>query len=301
MNTSWDQETDVVVVGYGYSGGVAAIVAHDLGASVTLLEKMEHPGGNSILSGGFFRITDDVDKAFAYLKRMCPQHRAGPGDPHLRQGAAHTFRLHEGAHRQHGHPGAGTARHRRHLPFRRRTARRRHRTPGGQERGSPVLSLAPGPRHRLDRLQGGGRQREQARHRGVLVYAGAGADFGRAGQGDGSGRGTGRQGRADQGTEGSGTGRGRVRAQRAAQAPVSPGAALPPHLRLGQHRRRAADGTEGRRRPVAHVARPRRLRLQDAGVPHRLPAPHPGAARRQPPPEAGRGVLPQEWRTRGPR
>ena len=71
MNASWDQETDVVVVGYGYSGGVAAIVAHDRGARVLLLEKMEHPGGNSILSGGFFRITDDVDKAFAYLKRMC--------------------------------------------------------------------------------------------------------------------------------------------------------------------------------------------------------------------------------------
>ena len=44
MNASWDQETDVVVVGYGYSGGVAAIVAHDRGARVLLLEKMEHPG-----------------------------------------------------------------------------------------------------------------------------------------------------------------------------------------------------------------------------------------------------------------
>ena len=71
MNTSWDREVDVVVVGYGYSGGVAAIVAQDHGASAMILEKMEHPGGNSILSGGFFRTTDDVDKAFAYLKRMC--------------------------------------------------------------------------------------------------------------------------------------------------------------------------------------------------------------------------------------
>jgi len=67
----WDREADVVVVGYGYAGGVASIVAHDLGARVLLLEKMEHPGGNSILSGGFFRITEDVDSAFAYLKRMC--------------------------------------------------------------------------------------------------------------------------------------------------------------------------------------------------------------------------------------
>ena len=71
MDEVWDRETDVVVVGYGYSGGVAGIAAHDLGAEVRILEKMERPGGNSILSGGFFRITDDVDKAFAYLKRMC--------------------------------------------------------------------------------------------------------------------------------------------------------------------------------------------------------------------------------------
>ena len=62
----------------------------------------------------------------------------------------------------------------------------------------------------------------------------------------------------------------------------------------GQHRRRTADGTEGRRRPVAHVARPRRLRLQGPGVSHRLPAPHPGTPRRQPPAQAGRGVLAQE-------
>ena len=70
-STSWDREVDVVVAGYGYAGGVAAITAHDLGAKVLLLEKMGHPGGNSILSGGFFRIANDVDKAFAYLKRMC--------------------------------------------------------------------------------------------------------------------------------------------------------------------------------------------------------------------------------------
>lgn len=69
--TSWDKEVDIVVAGYGYAGGVAAIVAHDLEARVLVLEKMAHPGGNSILSGGFFRIATDADSAFAYLKRLC--------------------------------------------------------------------------------------------------------------------------------------------------------------------------------------------------------------------------------------
>lgn len=71
MSKAWDKEADVVVTGYGYAGGSAAIVAHDHGAKVVVLEKMVHPGGNSILSGGFFRITDDADSAFAYLRRLC--------------------------------------------------------------------------------------------------------------------------------------------------------------------------------------------------------------------------------------
>jgi succinate dehydrogenase/fumarate reductase flavoprotein subunit len=71
QSMKWDREVDTVVVGYGYAGGLAAIVAHDLGTKVLILEKMIHPGGNSILSGGFFRIANDADKASAYLKRMC--------------------------------------------------------------------------------------------------------------------------------------------------------------------------------------------------------------------------------------
>lgn len=71
MTKSWDRVVDIVVAGYGYAGGVAAIVAHDLGSETLVLEKMPHPGGNSILSGGFFRIASDADKAFLYLKRLC--------------------------------------------------------------------------------------------------------------------------------------------------------------------------------------------------------------------------------------
>ena len=68
---SWDQETDVVVVGYGLAGGVAAITVHDAGASVLLLEKMPNPGGISILSGGGVGIAHDAEGAFRYLKRTC--------------------------------------------------------------------------------------------------------------------------------------------------------------------------------------------------------------------------------------
>jgi succinate dehydrogenase/fumarate reductase flavoprotein subunit len=65
---SWDDEFDVVVVGYGYAGSVAAIEASDAGSTVLLVEKMPDPGGISICSGGNVRVADDADKAFNYLK-----------------------------------------------------------------------------------------------------------------------------------------------------------------------------------------------------------------------------------------
>ena len=62
---------DVVVVGFGLAGAVAAIEAHDAGAKVLLLEKEPFPGGISICAGGGARIAGDADKAFAYLKESC--------------------------------------------------------------------------------------------------------------------------------------------------------------------------------------------------------------------------------------
>src|SRR5579885_461081 len=59
---------DVVIVGFGLSGAVAAIEAHDAGARVVVLEKDTAPGGISICAGGGARITTDVMQAFAYLK-----------------------------------------------------------------------------------------------------------------------------------------------------------------------------------------------------------------------------------------
>jgi succinate dehydrogenase/fumarate reductase flavoprotein subunit len=58
---------DVIVVGFGFAGGMAAIAAHDAGARVLLLEKGSSPGGISVCSAGGVRCTDDPDSALAYL------------------------------------------------------------------------------------------------------------------------------------------------------------------------------------------------------------------------------------------
>ncbi len=49
---TWDRETDVLIVGYGGAGAVAAIAARDAGAEVIVLEKREVAGGSTAISGG---------------------------------------------------------------------------------------------------------------------------------------------------------------------------------------------------------------------------------------------------------
>ena len=71
MTHKWDEEVDVIVVGFGAAGGISAITAHDAGAKVLLLEKMPHPGGISILSGGGVAFARNAEGAFQYLKRTC--------------------------------------------------------------------------------------------------------------------------------------------------------------------------------------------------------------------------------------
>ena len=53
------------------AGGISAITAHDAGAQVLLIEKMPHPGGISILSGGGVAFAHNAEGAFQYLKRTC--------------------------------------------------------------------------------------------------------------------------------------------------------------------------------------------------------------------------------------
>ena len=66
-NGAFDEEFDVVVVGYGFSGATTAIEAARAGASVLLIEKTAVPGGISICSYGAVRSADSAEKAFDYL------------------------------------------------------------------------------------------------------------------------------------------------------------------------------------------------------------------------------------------
>ncbi|MBI2953604.1 MAG: FAD-binding protein [Chloroflexi bacterium] len=67
MRKSWDLQTDVLVVGYGLAGGVAASIARDGGAEALILEKNEYPGGVSIFAGGAIRCIEDLEEGLQYL------------------------------------------------------------------------------------------------------------------------------------------------------------------------------------------------------------------------------------------
>jgi len=67
--SKWDEETDVVVLGYGGGGAITAIEAADAGADVVILEKnpAERHICNTNVSGGIFISPTDVEKAFQYV------------------------------------------------------------------------------------------------------------------------------------------------------------------------------------------------------------------------------------------
>ena len=64
----FDETFDVIVVGYGFSGGVSAIEAARTGARVLLIEKMPDPGGISICSHGAICSTREPAKALEYMR-----------------------------------------------------------------------------------------------------------------------------------------------------------------------------------------------------------------------------------------
>ncbi len=66
--SGFDEAFDVVVVGFGFAGGISAIAAAERGARVLLLEKMPDPGGISICSAGGVRTTSSARDALAYLR-----------------------------------------------------------------------------------------------------------------------------------------------------------------------------------------------------------------------------------------
>src|SRR5215218_10115276 len=57
--TKWDSTVDLVVVGSGGGGLVAALAAHDAGASALVLEKQDLVGGSTCMSGGVVWVPDN--------------------------------------------------------------------------------------------------------------------------------------------------------------------------------------------------------------------------------------------------
>ena len=68
MSDVFDEICDVIVVGCGFAGAVAAIEAARKGKRVTVLEKAPDPGGISICSQGAVCCAHDAEAAFTYLK-----------------------------------------------------------------------------------------------------------------------------------------------------------------------------------------------------------------------------------------
>jgi succinate dehydrogenase/fumarate reductase flavoprotein subunit len=66
----WDRVADVVCIGYGGAGAATAIVAHDAGAKVLILEKMTRGGGNTVVSGGGVLCPTNAQDAFTYIKAL---------------------------------------------------------------------------------------------------------------------------------------------------------------------------------------------------------------------------------------
>ncbi len=72
MEKHWDQIADVVVVGNGGAGGVAAIGAHDLGAEVLVIERQQESThcSSTKMSGGTLLLPRDERVAINHLRAL---------------------------------------------------------------------------------------------------------------------------------------------------------------------------------------------------------------------------------------
>lgn len=68
----FDDGAQVLILGYGLAGAVAAVTAHDAGAEVLIVERQpqRRRRPNSRFSGGLFIVPDDVDGAVHYMRRL---------------------------------------------------------------------------------------------------------------------------------------------------------------------------------------------------------------------------------------
>jgi len=91
---TWDQETDVIVVGTGAAGFAAAVTATQAGAKVIILERAANPGGTTVISGGEFWIPnnskmvaagkiDPKPDALKYMARLAYANLYDAGSPTL--------------------------------------------------------------------------------------------------------------------------------------------------------------------------------------------------------------------------
>ncbi|MEX3857465.1 succinate dehydrogenase/fumarate reductase flavoprotein subunit [Paraburkholderia youngii] len=68
----WDEQADMVVVGYGGAGATFAFAAAEQGADVLILEKGAQGGGNSVcVAGGLIMTSVDEEESFKYLNWLC--------------------------------------------------------------------------------------------------------------------------------------------------------------------------------------------------------------------------------------
>ncbi len=86
--TSWSDEVDVVIIGFGIAGGCAAVSAAAAGAKVLVLERAAAAGGTTSMAGGHFYLgggtavqqatghADDPEEMYKYLVAVSrePEH-----------------------------------------------------------------------------------------------------------------------------------------------------------------------------------------------------------------------------------